>query len=141
MKKILIIESRFYKSIADSLADAAISEIRIAGYEYERAQVPGAFELPAAVSFALESGKYAGYIALGCVIRGETTHYDYVCEQSARGLNDIAINHKVAIGFGVITAESRAQAEVRADKTQKNVGGRAAMACIEMIKLKEKFKA
>jgi 6,7-dimethyl-8-ribityllumazine synthase len=137
MKKILIIEARFYDKLADMLADAAVAALVAEGYEYERLAVPGVFEIPAAVSMAVSSDQYAGYIALGCVIRGETTHYDYVCAEGARGLNDIAINHQAAIGFGIITAENQAQAEARADKNRKDMGGKAARACIQMIKIKQ----
>jgi 6,7-dimethyl-8-ribityllumazine synthase len=139
MKKILIIEARFYENLAYSLADGAISVLEKSAYEFERISVPGAFEIPAAISMAIASGKYAGFIALGCVIRGETTHYDYVCGESARGINELALKHNAAIGFGIITAENGIQAEVRADKTKKNVGGRAAEACLAMLLLKEKF--
>lgn len=138
MQKILIIEARFYEKYSDMLVQAAIAELEAAGYEYERITVPGAFEIPAVISMAIDGGRdYAGFIALGCVIRGQTTHYDYVCNESARGLNDIAIKHKAAIGFGIIAAENREQAEVRADKNQKNMGGKAAKACIDMIKIKQ----
>lgn len=141
MEKILIIEARFYDDIADRLAEAAISEIEKSDYGYEKIAVPGTFEIPAAISMAIASGKYAGYIGLGCVIRGETTHYDYVCGESARGLNELALKHNAAIGYGVITTENREQANFRADSSQKNVGGRAAKACLEMIKIKKQMSA
>lgn len=137
MKKILIVQARFYEEIADNMTKAAIDTVMEAGFEFEVINLPGVFELPAAISMAIASEKYDAYIALGCVIRGETTHYDYVCNESARGLNDLAIKHNVAIGYGVITAENRQQANVRADKAQKNVGGKAANAAIAMLKLKE----
>ena len=139
MKKLLIVQARFYEEIADNLTQAATDIIVKNGFEYEVIDVPGVFELPAAISMAIASQKYSAYIALGCVIRGETTHYDYVCGESARGLNEIAIKHNAAIGYGVITAENREQANVRADKNKKNVGGKAANAAIEMLKLKEKM--
>jgi 6,7-dimethyl-8-ribityllumazine synthase len=141
MKKLLIIEARFYNHLADMLVQGALAEIEAAGYEYERLSVPGAFEIPAAISMAIASGKYSGYVALGCVIRGETTHYDYVCEQSAWGINKLAMKYNAAIGYGIITAENEAQSLVRADKTKKNVGGRAASACIAMLKIKEQMNA
>jgi 6,7-dimethyl-8-ribityllumazine synthase len=139
MTKILIVEARFYEDIADSLAEAAVSEIEAAGFEYERISVPGAFEIASAISMGLASGKYDGYVGLGCVIRGETSHYDYVCGESAAGINKLAIECCAAIGFGIITAENSDQANVRADKTQKNVGGRAAKAAIAMMEIKEKM--
>ena len=101
--------------------------------------MPGVFEIPAVIAFAKDSKKYEGYLALGCVIRGETTHYDYVCLESARGLNDLAIKEKLAIGYGILTVENEAQAIVRADPKQKDKGGFSANACIEMIKLKNQL--
>ena len=87
----------------------------------------------------LYQNEVAGYVTLGCVIRGETTHYDYVCLESARGINKLAIKHQLAIGYGIITVENKEQAIARADVNQKNKGGFASQACIEMIKIKEKF--
>ena len=139
MKKILIVEARFYDDIADDLAKGAIAELEKNGHKYEILPVPGTFELPAAVGMAMHSGKYGGYIALGCVIRGETSHYDYVCAESARGLGNLAANHGLAIGYGIITAENKKQAQVRADVKGKNVGGRAAKACTEMMKIKQRW--
>ncbi len=139
MPKILIVESRFYNKISDMLLEGAISEIKKNNCEYEIITVPGAFEVPAVISFASKNNKYDGYVALGCVIRGETTHYDYVCSESARGLNDLAIKDGLAIGYGIITVENEAQAIARADIKQKDKGGFAAMACLKMIEIKKKF--
>lgn len=138
-KKILIVQSVFYAHISKLLLEGAIAEIKKNGFDYEVVDVPGAFETPAAIAFAHESKKYDGYVALGCVIRGETTHYDYVCGESARGLNKLAMKNKLAIGYGILTVENEAQAIVRADPKQKDKGGFAAMACASMMKLKEKF--
>ena len=139
MPKILIVESRFYNKISDMLLEGAISEIKKNNCEYEIITVPGAFEVPAVISFASKTSKYDGYVALGCVIRGETTHYDYVCSESARGLNDLAIKDGLAIGYGIITVENEAQAIARADVKQKDKGGFAAMACLKMVEIKKKF--
>lgn len=143
---ILIVESLFYEDIAANLAKGAIDAIEAVGATFERIDVPGAFELPAAISMAARGSAtgtgpaFSGYIALGCVIRGETTHYDYVCQEAARGLQDLAITAGLAIGFGVLTVENRGQAEVRADPSgKKNVGGRAAEACLRMIALRHEF--
>lgn len=136
---ILIVEARFYDTIADALAIASCEVLDSAGITYERLSVPGCFEIPAAIGMAAVSGKYDGYIALGCVIRGETSHYDYVCGESARGINELAISQQLAIGYGIITAENRKQADVRADALQKNVGGRAAKACLAMIDIKQRY--
>ena len=144
---ILIVESRFYESIADQLIEGAIESLEKAGYLYERIEVPGVFEIPAAIRMAicsLEAGYrpkiYAGFLALGCVIRGETSHYDYVCRESARALMDLATNSSVAMGFGILTCETMQQARVRADINQKNKGGEAARACLRMIDVKRHFR-
>ena len=147
MSKILIVQAVFYDKISAMLLQGAIAEITRSGSSYEVISVPGAFEIPAAIALAKGSknflfksyDKYDGYVALGCVIRGETTHYDYVCGESARGLNDLAFKEKLAIGYGIITVENEAQALDRADPSKKDKGGFAAYACLEMIKLKKKF--
>jgi len=136
---ILIVDARYYDDIADELVKGAAAEIEAAGASFERITVPGAFEIPAAIGFALESGSYDGFVALGCVIRGETTHYDYVCAQSARGLADLALDRGAAIGFGILTVENADQARARAQTNQKNKGASAARACLEMIALKRRF--
>lgn len=137
VKKILIIEARFYEHIADMLYEAAIKEL--GGYQIERLQVPGAFEIPAAIKFASNSNKYDGFIALGCVIRGKTTHYDYVCNETARCIANLGLDG-LAIGFGLITVENEAQALERADFKQKNIGGKAAIACIKMMEIKNIYE-
>lgn len=144
MSNILIVEARFYAHISDMLLDGATSAIEKAGAHFERMAVPGALEIPTAIALAAKSGEhggkaYDGYIALGCVIRGETTHYDYVCEQSARGLQDLALAHSLAIGFGILTVENEAQALARASVGRKNKGGEAARACLAMVALQQKF--
>jgi 6,7-dimethyl-8-ribityllumazine synthase len=109
--------------------------------------VPGAFEIPAAITFALRATErglarrpFDGYLALGCVIRGETSHYDYVCSESARGLQDLAVQHGLAIGYGILTCENGSQAWARARVAEKNKGGGAAQACLAMIALKRQFE-
>lgn len=140
MPHILIIEAPFYTNITTALAEGAIHRLKAEKATYERISVPGAFEIPAALSIAIASGKFDGYITLGCVIRGETSHYDYVCGESARGINDLAIQHKAAIGYGILTCENTIQAERRANPNgEKNVGGRAADACLSMLKLQQKL--
>ena len=139
MPKILVVISRYYQSIADELEIGATSVIAASGCEFEVLEVPGAFEIPAAIRMAAETGKYDGYVALGCVIRGETTHYDYVCRESARGLNQLAINYMLPIGYGILTCENMDQAKVRASISEGNKGGDAARACIHMMTLKEHF--
>ena len=139
MTHVLIVEARFYEEVADALAAGATIALEAAGATYDRVMVPGALEIPAAIRFALESRVYDGYVALGCVIRGETSHYDIVAGESARGLTDLALSHQVAIGNGILTVETKEQAMVRADLEQKNKGGVAAEACLEMVGLKRRF--
>ncbi|HUB97990.1 MAG TPA: 6,7-dimethyl-8-ribityllumazine synthase [Stellaceae bacterium] len=139
---VMIVEARYYAHINDELARGAITALEAAGATFQRFTVPGAFEIPAAIRFAAvaaERGagpRFDGYVALGCVIRGETTHYVHVCEECARGIQDIALRHELAIGFGVLTVENEAQALARAGVDKRNKGGEAANACLAMIALK-----
>ena len=143
----MIVEARFYDDIADELAKGAIAVLDDAGASYERFQVPGAFEIPAAIRFAVRAmdfytaqRRFDGYIALGCVIRGESTHYDYVCQESARGLQDLALAHTLALGYGILTCENRDQAMERARIDGRyDRGAAAARACLAMIELKRHF--
>jgi 6,7-dimethyl-8-ribityllumazine synthase len=140
----LIIEARFYADIADEMAKGAIAELEAAGATYERVSVPGAFEIPGVIRLAEDGASlggthYDGYIALGCVIRGETSHYDYVCGESARGLQDLAVYEGIAIGYGILTVENRDQAWARARVSEKNKGKDAAEAAITMAALRQKF--
>lgn len=137
--RILIVEARYYEAIADEMARGAVAALESAGASFERITVPGAFEIPAAVQMAVQTGSYDGYVALGCVIRGETTHYDYVCGESARGLQDLAIRHAIAIGYGIITVENEAQAWDRARVDRQDKGGGAARACLDMLALRRRF--
>ena len=142
--KILIIEARFYDDLADELARGAIAAIEEAGATYERIAVPGVLEIPAALSMAMaavEDGDadYDGYVALGVVIRGETTQYDIVANESARAIMDLAVEGCVAVGNGIQTVENGDQAWARARVNEKNKGGAAAQAALHMIDLREKF--
>lgn len=139
MKKILIVEARYYPEISDLLLAGAIDAITKSGYSYEVLNVSGALEIPLAISFARKSKNYDGFVALGCVIRGETTHYDIVANQSAEALLRLAIDEKLAVGNGILTVENKSQAIARADIKQKNKGGFAANAAIQMIEIKNKF--
>ncbi len=143
---VMIAEARFYEEIADRMMESVLEELRDAGASWESFRVPGTFELPGAIGMAVgnggmsDSGKaFDGYVALGCVIRGETTHYDYVCQESARGLNDLVLEHRIALGYGVLTTENRAQAEDRARRDRHDRGGAAARACLAMIALRGRF--
>jgi 6,7-dimethyl-8-ribityllumazine synthase len=144
--RIMIVEARYYAHISDELARGATAALEAAGASYERVTVPGAFEIPAAIRFAVAAAargvataRFDGYVALGCVIRGETTHYDYVCQESARGLQELARAHDLAIGFGILTVENEAQAVARAAVDRRNKGGEAARACLAMIEFKRRL--
>jgi 6,7-dimethyl-8-ribityllumazine synthase len=136
---VLVAEARFYDDIADELMLGACAVLDKARATYETVAVPGAFELPAALRMAMDGGGFDGYVALGCVIRGETSHYDYVCGQSARGLMSLATRHGIAIGYGILTTETREQAWARASRAGTNKGGLAAGACLAMVALRRKF--
>ena len=136
---ILVAEARFYEDIADELMLGACAVLDDAGATYETVAVPGAFEIPAAFRMAEESGRFDGYVALGCVIRGETSHYDYVCGESARGLMSLSTRYGVAIGYGILTTENREQAWMRASRAEKNKGGFAAETCLRMAALRRNF--
>ena len=139
---IMIVEAPYYAHIAAALAKGALAVLDEAGATYQRFAVPGAFEIPAAIRFAATAAergvgpRFDGYVALGCVIRGETTHYQHVCEECARGVQALAIEHGLAIGFGVLTVENEAQALARSRVGQRDKGGEAARACLAMIALK-----
>lgn len=143
--RILVAEARYYEGISDALLEGASDALRARGADFDVVSVPGAFELPAAIAFADEGGhrpagvRYDGYVALGCVIRGETTHYDYVCGESARGLMSLSIEKGLAIGYGVLTVEDEAQAWARARLSEGDKGGFAARACLDMIMLKRRL--
>jgi 6,7-dimethyl-8-ribityllumazine synthase len=141
MHRILIVNSPYYEHISKELEQGARDALEASGEpcEIETIMVPGAFEVPGAIAMAADSARYDGYIALGCVIRGETTHYDYVCGESARGLMYLSTDRRIALGFGILTVENEEQAWARADRKQKDKGRDAALACLEMLKLRKKF--
>ena len=136
--RILIVESRYYTEIADALIAGAERELTKNGATAERVVVPGAFEIPGAI--ALAADRYDGFVGLGCVIRGETTHYDYVCGESARGLMDLAIQKKLAIGYGIVTVDTMEQARARAFTDRGDKGGDAAHACLAMVALGRRWR-
>jgi 6,7-dimethyl-8-ribityllumazine synthase len=137
---VLIVEARFYEHISDALIDGAMHMLDRERATYERVSVPGALEIPAAILFAKEAGRFDGYVALGCVIRGETSHYDIVCKESARGLQELALAHGLAIGNGILTVDNSSQAFARASRKEKDKGGAAAEACLRMIELKARYR-
>lgn len=137
--KLLAIVAPYYKDVANMLLEGAQVAAREAEATLEIVTVPGAFEIPGAIALALRSGAYDGFIALGCVVRGETSHYDYVCGESARGLMELSIRKRASIGYGILTVNALAQAEERADPKRGDKGGESVRACAAMIALKRKF--
>lgn len=134
----LIIDARFYTDIADELVAGASAELRGRDATFERISVPGVLEIPAALSMVLESDRGAnfdGFVLLGCVIRGETSHYDIVANESARAIMDLAVDLGLAVGNGILTVENGEQAWARARVSEKNKGGGAAAAAFEMAAL------
>ncbi|MBY0283211.1 MAG: 6,7-dimethyl-8-ribityllumazine synthase [Sphingomonas sp.] len=138
MARILIVEARFYDHLNDLLIDGARAAIEDAGHIHETITVPGALEIPAAIAFASESGRYDGYVALGVVIRGETYHFEIVAGESARGLMALSMDG-LCIGNGILTTENEAQALTRARPTEKDKGGEAAKAALAMLEIKGRF--
>ena len=138
MTNVLIVEARFYDAIADAALDGARAALKAAGASHEILTVPGALEIPAAIAFADASGDYDGYVALGCVIRGETYHFEVVAGESARAIMALTLDG-LAIGNGILTVENEAQAWARARVTEKDKGGEAAKAALAMIAIKARF--
>ncbi len=132
---VLILEARFYADLCDELAKGAIAAIERAGATWERLAVPGALELPGAVALAEISSSYDGYVVLGCVLRGETSHYDIVANESASGIMSLTLEG-LCIGNGILTCENEAQAWTRANVSEMDKGGGAAEATLAMIRLK-----
>ncbi len=139
MPRILLVEARFYEDMADALAEGAIAALNVAGMDYERIYVPGVLEIPTAICYAAQSGQYDAYVALGVVIRGETTHYDTVCAETARGLMCLGVEQGLAIGNGIQTVENEAQAWARVRLDEKDKGGGAAKAALRLLEIQQKF--
>ena len=138
--RILVVEARYYDDIADDLLTGATSAIRTVGASFELITVPGALEIPAALRLALDGADYDAFVALGCVIRGETSHYDIVAGESARGLMDLAVQRGALIGNGILTTDDGRQARVRADPDGKDKGGGAARAALALLQIKRCFR-
>lgn len=144
--RVMIVEARYYETISDNLMKGATQVLDDNNVEYDSYTVPGALEIPAlikyairALSFNIHMERYDAYIALGCVIRGETGHYDIVANESAHALMNIGQQYSLAIGNGILTVENEDQALVRSDPARKNKGGEAATAALEMLMQKQKF--
>ncbi len=138
--RLLIVIAPYYRDIADGLLTGAKNAITDAGAEFDVVEVPGALEVPTAIRLASTSEKYDGFVALGCVIRGETTHYETVCNDSSRALQMMGLQG-FCIGNGILTVENPTQAEARADPKGQNKGGGAADAAMHLIALSRKFKS
>lgn len=136
--KLLIVVAPFYRDIADMLIDGAKAEIEAAGGTYDLVEVPGALEVPTAIGIAERLSNFDGYVALGCVIRGATTHYETVCNDSSRGITLLGLQG-LCVGNGILTVENRDQAVERADPAQMNKGAGAAAAALHLIALTRKW--
>lgn len=136
--KVLLVVAPFYRDIADGLLTGARAELDAAGVSHETIEVPGALEIPPSVRIAYRQANFDGFVALGCVIRGETTHYETVCNDSSHGLMLLGLEG-ACIGNGILTVETAEQAAVRADPAQQNKGGGAAAACLHLIALSRRF--
>ena len=138
MARVLIVEARFYDHLNDLLLEGARGAIEAAGHSHDTVTVPGALEVPAAIAIAAETGRYAAFVALGVVIRGETYHFEIVAGESARGIMALTLDG-LAVGNGILTVETEAQALARARPDEKDKGGEAARAALAMLALKERF--
>jgi 6,7-dimethyl-8-ribityllumazine synthase len=147
--RVLIVEGRFYEEVSDQLIVGAVAALEAQGVEYDRFIVPGALEIAQVLAQAVaagliprraENGKWDGIVALGCVIRGETSHYDIVCNNANHWLMDVAIKHAVPLGNGILTVDTEAQALARARGGADGKGGDAARACLRLIELQRAFE-
>src|SRR3981189_123464 len=137
---LLLVEALFYEHIAADLRRGAERVVAEAGATCEVISVPGSFEVPVAIAMAAKVGaRYDGYVALGCVIRGETTHYDHICNETARAIQELGSRDGLAVGFGILTCEDEAQALERAAPEGRDQGGRAIRACLALVELKRRF--
>ena len=137
---LLIVEARFYDDIADLLLEGATRALKQGDATFDRITVPGALEIPAAIRLALDDADYDAFVALGCVIRGETAHYDIVAGERARGVMDLGVQRGALIGNGILTTDDGRQARVRADPGGKDKGGAAARAALALVQIKRCFR-
>ena len=140
MAKFLIVEARFYDHLNDQLIAGAKAVLQATGHQVDVVTVPGALEIPGAIALADQTGDYAGYVAIGVVIRGETYHFEIVAGESSRGIMALTMDG-LAIGNGILTVENEAQALVRADPAQKDKGGEAAKAALALFALRDRYGA
>ena len=136
--RILLVEARFYPHIPDALYDGAVQALNVTETIFDRLEVPGALEIPAAIGLAADH--YDGFVALGCVIRGETFHFEIVAQESARGLMELMVNRGICIGNGILTVENEEQAMARASHDRLDKGGDAVRACLALVNLKSRLE-
>lgn len=141
MSRYAVVAATFYRDLADMLIASARSVFEEAGHEVDVFEVPGAFELPLSAQICADSGKYAGVACVGAVIRGETTHYDYVCGEAARGILDVSLQTGLPVGFGVLTVENMDQAIARASGGKRASGAHAAEAVLAVNRIAEQVGA
>lgn len=139
-KPVLIVVAPYYREIADQLIAGATQQLHAQGFAAEILEVPGALEIPGAVALAAASGRYHAFVALGCVLRGETSHYDTVANESARGLMDLTVRERLAVGNGILTCETEQQALLRANPREGDKGGEAAKAALALFSIRQAFE-
>jgi 6,7-dimethyl-8-ribityllumazine synthase len=152
--RVLIIEAPYYEDVSKELAAGALAELKARGATFDRIEVPGALEIPQVLTLASAAGlfygnplstkpsaRYAGAVALGCVIRGETSHYDIVCNNANHGMMQVATEQHIPVGNGILTVDTHAQALARARGGREGKGGDAARACLRLIELAQTFQA
>ncbi|MBF0561503.1 MAG: 6,7-dimethyl-8-ribityllumazine synthase [Alphaproteobacteria bacterium] len=144
--RILIVEARFYDDITDNLVRGAVMELTAQGAGYKRVIIPGILEIPAVIRYAIRAmelraseNRFAGYVVLGCAIKGETDHYEHVSQQAMEGVQSLALQYSLAVGNGILTCPSYELAENRSRVDGRNFGGRAAKACMRMIEVKHEL--
>ena len=143
-KKVLLVCSPYYKDITDNLVSGAVDILKSKSVDYKIINVPGALEVAPAIKLVLDKSitkpLFDGYVALGCVIKGETYHFEIVANESARALTNLSLNHSIPIGNGILTVSNKEQAMKRSDPSQLNKGAGAALACLSLINIKNKYQ-
>ena len=138
-RHVLLVEARFYDDLLDAMVDGAVAALNAAGATFDRLVVPGALEIPGAIAIAADSGRYDAYVGLGVVLRGETYHFDVVSNESARGIMDLTVQRRLAIGNGVLTCDTEEQAWDRARRDGQDKGGGAAKAALALLDLQRRL--
>ncbi|MBP02065.1 MAG: 6,7-dimethyl-8-ribityllumazine synthase [Rhodospirillaceae bacterium] len=139
-RKVIIVEARFYLDISDQLIMGATQALQENNYQFERVEVPGILEIPHALKYAIETDSYDGGVVVGCAIKGQTDHYEHVCNQAMTGTQTVALMYNFPIGNAILTCPSRRLAEERASTKDLNFGGKAVAAALKLIKIKSKFR-